>query len=79
MMASALIRKGVELVPIILSDLALWLDAHGYCSLAELQGVMSQEQGDDPGAYERAQYARTLGAVRGRKSMATLYESEDMV
>jgi len=75
MIASALIRKGVELIPVILSDLALWLDSHGCGSLAELKGILSQEQVQDPGAYERAQYARTIGAVRVQKTKATLYES----
>ncbi|MHC9538414.1 MAG: dihydroorotate dehydrogenase-like protein [Vulcanimicrobiota bacterium] len=62
MMASALIKKGVEHIGTILDALSQWMDAHGVSSLRELQGVMSQQQVDDPAAYERVQYQKTLGA-----------------
>jgi len=48
-------------VPVI-DALSQWMDSHGVSFLRELQGVMSQQQIDDPAAYERIQYQKTLGA-----------------
>ena len=36
--------------------------AHGYKSLGELKGVMSQQELPDPSAFERAQYVRGLSS-----------------
>lgn len=62
MMASALIKKGVEHISIINEALSQWMDGHGIASLNEIRGVMSQKEVDDPAAFERVQYQRTLGA-----------------
>jgi dihydroorotate dehydrogenase (fumarate) len=43
-------------------DLTAWLEAHGYDSLGELKGTMSQNNCPDPSAFERAQYVRGLSS-----------------
>jgi dihydroorotate dehydrogenase (fumarate) len=78
MMASALIRKGIEIIPVMLSDLTQWLQVHGFRALDELKGIMGQGQVDDPGAYERAQYMKTLGAVRRAASLVDFHNSGEL-
>lgn len=61
MLASALLVHGVERLHTIETDLLDWLEEHEYESIAELRGSMSQRCVPDPGAFERAQYIRTVG------------------
>jgi len=64
MMASALIRKGVDHISTVLDALSQWMDGHGIASLSEIRGAVSQGAVDDPAAFERLQYQKTLGAFR---------------
>jgi dihydroorotate dehydrogenase (fumarate) len=41
-----------------------WLVAHDYQSVRQLQGTMSQKYCADPGAFERAQYMRSIMSFR---------------
>ena len=61
-MVAALLRHGPERLRGIEDELSTWLMEHGYASVRELQGCMSQLRCANPGEYERAQYLR---AVRG--------------
>src|SRR6266581_2840735 len=60
MLCSALMRHGITHIQRIEMDLTAWLEQHGYQSLGELKGTMSQKNCPDPGAFERAQYVRGL-------------------
>jgi len=60
MMTSAILRNGPGHVAVVLRELAAWLDAHEYESVAQLRGCMSHETTDDPSAFERANYRRVL-------------------
>lgn len=60
MTASALLRHGPEYLAVLRRDLVAWLERHGYPDVATVRGSMSQAHVDDPGAYERANYIRTL-------------------
>ncbi len=40
--------------------MARWLEEHNYGSVNEIQGLMCQERYEDPTAFERAHYIRTL-------------------
>ena len=62
MLCSALMRHGITHIQRIEMDLAAWLEAHGYDSLGELKGTMSQNNCPDPSAFERAQYVRGLSS-----------------
>jgi dihydroorotate dehydrogenase (fumarate) len=42
------------------NDLSQWLEEHEYESLRQMQGSMSLSRVADPGAYERANYAKIL-------------------
>src|SRR5215471_1266758 len=62
MLCSALMRHGITHIQRIEMDLATWLGAHGYDSLGQLKGAMSQKNCPDPSAFERAQYVRGLSS-----------------
>lgn len=64
MMASALLKNGLGRVHEILSDLAAWMEAYGYDSIATMRGSMSQRHIRNPDAFERANYLRMLQSWR---------------
>jgi dihydroorotate dehydrogenase (fumarate) len=60
MMASALLRRGPNHLRHVIAGLSAWLDEHEYASVREMRGSMSQAASPDPGAFERANYMRSL-------------------
>lgn len=62
MMASALLQKGVECIPTILSEVDAWLTEHEYTSLNQARGSMSQQAVAEPAAFERANYMKVLSS-----------------
>ena len=60
MTTSALLRHGPEHVATMEAELRAWMAAHEYTSVAELRGSVTSETSDDPAAFERANYLRTL-------------------
>ncbi|MEZ0233588.1 MAG: dihydroorotate dehydrogenase-like protein [Actinomycetota bacterium] len=60
MMASALLRRGPEHLGTVLRELDGWLDEHGYESVAQMRGAMSQEHVPNPVAFARANYAHLV-------------------
>ncbi len=64
MMASELLRNGVDRIIDILGDVALWLREHEYDSLDQMRGSMSQRHVAEPSAFERANYMKVLQSWR---------------
>ena len=60
MTTSALLRHGVEHMATLLAGLEAWLSARGFGSLDDMRGIMSQEELQDPQAFERANYIAIL-------------------
>ncbi len=60
--ASALLRHGIPYLSTMLRELETWMDEHGYRSLADFRGRLSQQQAVDPTALERAHYIKLLMA-----------------
>jgi dihydroorotate dehydrogenase (fumarate) len=60
MMTSALLRYGPEHVARVEAELVEWAEEHEYESVAQLRGSVSHATSEDPSAFERAQYVRTL-------------------
>jgi dihydroorotate dehydrogenase (fumarate) len=67
MLASALLRNGIEHLADVRRELSAWMDAHDYGSIAEMQGSMSYRAVAEPAAFERANYMKVLSsyALRG--------------
>lgn len=59
-MAAALLKNGVHYLSTMLIQMQGWMEEHGYQSIADFRGNVSQKNCDDPFAFERAQYVRLL-------------------
>jgi dihydroorotate dehydrogenase (fumarate) len=60
MMTSAVLRHGREHFATVEKELVQWMNANEYASVEELRGSVSYAASDDPSAFERANYLRTL-------------------
>jgi dihydroorotate dehydrogenase (fumarate) len=60
MMTSAVLRNGPAHFAAVEADLRLWMARHGYSSADQLRGSASQGHAEDPSAFERANYMKTL-------------------
>jgi len=60
MLTSAILRHGPERLREVAADLEAWLEEREYESVTQLRGSASQAAVDDPSAFERANYMRTL-------------------
>ncbi len=66
MLASALLKYGVEHLRVVEREMVRWLEEKEYASVDQLRGSMSQWKCADPSAFERAQYIRTLESYAAR-------------
>jgi dihydroorotate dehydrogenase (fumarate) len=60
MMTSALLRHGPQHVARVESELRAWMVSREYESVEQLRGSVSQATSQDPSAFERANYMRTI-------------------
>ncbi|HYN36371.1 MAG TPA: dihydroorotate dehydrogenase-like protein, partial [Actinomycetota bacterium] len=60
MTTSALLIHGPEHLKVMHMELLDWLGEHAYSSVDQLRGSVSYKTTDDPSAFERANYIRTL-------------------
>ena len=65
MTTSSLLHHGPEHLGTLARGTRDWLDSHGYTSVVELRGAMSQRKVSDPTAFERANYIRVLERYMG--------------
>jgi len=63
MMASAVIRHGIDHLRGVEAGLKSWMEAHEYESVAQMRGSMSHLKGGNAGAFERAQYVRAVSSL----------------
>ena len=62
MMTSALLRHGPDHLRRVEVGLRDWMDRHGYETVDQLRGRLSQRSVPDPAAFERANYIKTLAS-----------------
>ena len=60
MLASVLYREGADVIETFLLEMNEWMLDHGYASVDQLRGCMSQEHCPDPADFERANYMKAL-------------------
>ncbi len=60
MMASELLRNGVQRINLVVHEVERWLEEHEYVSISQAQGSMSQRNVAEPAAFERANYMKVL-------------------
>jgi dihydroorotate dehydrogenase (fumarate) len=63
MMASALMRNGIDHVRSVEAGVRHWLEANEYESVQQLQGSLSMLNSRDAAAFERAQYMRAINSI----------------
>jgi dihydroorotate dehydrogenase (fumarate) len=68
MMASALLRSGIEHIGVVEAGMRKWMEEHDYASVRQMRGSVSQMNAADPSAFERAQYIRSLKTYQPRVS-----------
>ena len=64
MLCSALLRRGIRHIAEVEREMREWMEAHGYESVEQLKGILSQRNCPDPAAFERAQYMRAIAIER---------------
>jgi dihydroorotate dehydrogenase (fumarate) len=66
MLCSVLLQSGIGQIRVIEREMGEWMEKHGYDSIAELKGSMSQKNWhfSDPTAFERAQYVRGISTTQ---------------
>jgi dihydroorotate dehydrogenase (fumarate) len=62
MMTSALLRNGPDHLRSVEVEVRDWMDRHGYETVGQLRGQLSQRSVPDPAAFERANYIKTLAS-----------------
>ncbi len=58
---SALARNGAGHAGVMLRGLCDWMERHGYRSLSDFRGRLSQAESEDPASYERVQFMKHYG------------------
>jgi dihydroorotate dehydrogenase (fumarate) len=61
---SSLYKNGPSHIETLLDSLRSWMDKHGFSSLEDFRGRMSQEATSNPAVYERTQFMRYFGAEK---------------
>jgi len=64
MIASVLLERGMDYLPLLLEEIEKWLSNHKYNSLQEIFGIMSHKTTSQPALWERANYLKVLGSYR---------------
>jgi dihydroorotate dehydrogenase (fumarate) len=59
-LVSAVLREGPACFTAMREGLERWMERHCFTRLNEMRGLASLERSDDPAAFERANYIRTL-------------------
>jgi dihydroorotate dehydrogenase (fumarate) len=62
MMTSALLRNGPDYLRPLEVQVRDWMDRHGYETVEQLRGRLSQRSVPNPAAFERANYIKTLAS-----------------
>jgi dihydroorotate dehydrogenase (fumarate) len=62
MMTSALLRHGPDHLRRVEVGVGDWMDGHGFETVDQLRGQLSQRSVPDPAAFERANYIKTLAS-----------------
>ena len=71
MMTSAILRNGPDKIRTVEANLRAWMVEHEYESVSQLRGSASSAAVEDPSAYERANYMRTLRSWSASRDLTT--------
>jgi dihydroorotate dehydrogenase (fumarate) len=71
MMTSAILRNGPDKIRTVEAGLRAWMTENEYESVAQLRGSASRTSVEDPSAFERANYMRTLRSWSAPRDLTT--------
>ncbi|WP_372897128.1 dihydroorotate dehydrogenase-like protein [Stieleria sp.] len=60
MIASTLLKHGIDHLPVMRNELVQWMDENGYFSVEQLKGSMSMDNCSNPEGLKRANYMKAL-------------------
>lgn len=60
---SILYKEGLGRIKEMLNELESWMDKHGYESIDDFRGKMSQKELENPAAYERVQFMKHFSGI----------------
>jgi dihydroorotate dehydrogenase (fumarate) len=61
-MASAVLKRGIDYIRTVQTELVAWMEEHEYESIRQMQGSMSQRSVADPNSFLRANYLKVLSS-----------------
>jgi dihydroorotate dehydrogenase (fumarate) len=67
MMTSALLKRGIGHMKMVVADVSAWMQEHEYESIQQMQGSMSQKSVADPNSFLRGNYMKVLGSYSPAK------------
>ena len=67
MMTSALLRYGIEHIGVTLAGIERWMEEHEYVSIRQMRGAMSMVNIENPAAFLRGNYLKTLSSYSWRE------------
>ncbi|RUL85632.1 dihydroorotate dehydrogenase-like protein [Tautonia sociabilis] len=70
MVASALYRRGIGHLKVLVEGTRAWLEERDYLSVGQMKGSISQINAPDPEAFERANYIKTLVNYTGNGAIS---------
>src|SRR5206468_5760354 len=77
-MVSAILRHGPSYFTLMRDELQRWMESRGFGSVGDIRGRLSLAKTEDPSAFERAQYIRTIsGWVSWLRYQAYVRPHED--
>ncbi|MDC7225501.1 MAG: dihydroorotate dehydrogenase-like protein [Spirochaetales bacterium] len=62
-LCSTLYKNGTGLIGDINKEVAAWMDDKGFDSITDFNGILCQEESDNPEVYERAQYMKAAVGI----------------
>ncbi len=71
MMTSAILRNGPDKIRTVEAGLRAWMGEHEYESVTQLRGSATRTSVEDPSAFERANYMRTLRSWSAPRDLTT--------
>jgi dihydroorotate dehydrogenase (fumarate) len=66
MMTSAILKRGINYLDTLTTELLIWMGEHEYDSIRQMQGSMSRNAVPQPAAFERANYMKVLSSYAMR-------------
>lgn len=61
--ASVLYKNGIETIAEMNKGIAAWMDKKGFATIEDFKGKLSNDQAENPAAYERVQFMKNYASV----------------